>query len=514
MTIMKNILKYTGLLLIIFTVTKCSMEVIPQDALTSEQMTTTSDGLPSLVNGLYAIFKESADYGSHCYIRQFYQMSDFASDDIVCAYKTEDDLINSFRYKDRTAEKSNINYLWEMSYKIIYGANVAISMADLKGSDPLTDQLKGESYFLRAYATHNLVRFFAKPYLPGNLNAPGVILREDKSDNMPKARATLEETYNYIIKSLKTAEELMGDEMPTDRNNDNHKFAGKQAVWALLSRVYLYKNEPDSCIMYADQVIGSGAFTLETAENYSAYFASAKTGSESIWLIPYNLVDDQIEGSVASMIYNGNNCWAEEGATPSLMEDMGFGTDMMDIDQRWKYILTDEPIVKNGINMYYISKFSGQDGSPTLSSPVFLRLAEVYLNRAEAYARKSEVQSAVDDINEIRSNRLIPPGDGVIGDYLLDGGSVGAGEILDIVLKERRIELAFEGHRIFDLLRTRNEIVRNYWGFHLDSYNGVPGSSEPGLDAGGVLFTTDDPNVIYPIPSSEISTNKLCVPNQ
>ncbi len=89
--------------------TECDLNVIPQDALTSEQMTTTSDGLSSLVNGLYAIFKESR-YGSHCYIRQFYQMSDFASDDIVCAYKTEDDLINSFRYKDRTAEKSNINY--------------------------------------------------------------------------------------------------------------------------------------------------------------------------------------------------------------------------------------------------------------------------------------------------------------------------------------------------------------------------------------------------------------------
>jgi starch-binding outer membrane protein, SusD/RagB family len=514
MTIMKKILKYTGLLLITLAITKCNMDVIPQDALTSEQMTTTSDGLPSLVNGLYAIFKESADYGSHCYIRQFYQMSDFASDDIVCAYKTEDDLINSFRYKDRTAEKSNINYFWEMSYKIIYGANVAISMADLKGSDPLTDQLKGESYFLRAYATHNLARFFAKPYNDANRLAPGVILREDKSDNMPKTRATLEDTYQYIIKSLKKAEELMSDEMPSERNNDNHKFAGKQAVWALLSRVYLYKNEPDSCIMYANLVIDSGIFTLETPENYPAYFSSAKNSSESIWLIPYNLVDDQIEGSVASMIYNGNNCWAEEGATPSLMEDMGFGTDMMDIDQRWKYILTDVPVVKNGVNMYYISKFSGQDGSPTLSSPVFLRLAEVYLNRAEAWAKKGEVQTAVDDINEIRLNRMIPPTDGTIDDYLLNGASIGAGEILKIVLKERRIELAFEGHRIFDLLRNGNDIVRNYWGFHLDSYNGVPGSSEPGLNAGGVLFHPDDPNVIYPIPSSEISTNKLCVPNQ
>ena len=127
-------------------------------------------------------------------------------------------------------------------------------------------------------------------------------------------------------------------------------------------------------------------FELETHDNFPSYFASAKSGSESIWLIPYNLVDDQLNGSVASMIYNGNNCWAEEGASASILADMGYGTSMVDIDQRWKYIVTDAPIVKNGVNMFYISKFSGQDWSPTLSSPVMFRLAEIYLNRAEAYA--------------------------------------------------------------------------------------------------------------------------------
>lgn len=507
---MKKILKYFGLLLITLTMTHCELDVIPQDALTGEQITTTSDGLSSLVNGLYAIFKQ-AD-GNNCYIRQYYQLSDFASDDIVCAYKTEDDLIYGFRYKDRSAEKSNTNSFWEMSYKIIYGANVAISMADLKGDDPFTNQLKGESYFLRAFATHNLVRLFAKTYNEANKSQPGVILRESKSDNAPKARASLEETYNYIISSLKTAESLMSEQIPAERNNDNHKFASIYAVWSELSRVYLYKGELDSCILYSDKLINSGMFSLETAENFPAYFASAKTGSESIWLIPYSLVDDQLNGSVASMIYNGNNCWAEEGASASILEDMGQGTSMADIDQRWKYIVTDAPIVKNGVNMFYISKFSGQDGSPTLSSPVMFRLAEIYLNRAEAYAKKANVASAVADLNMLLENRLIVPEGGIMADYLYDD-AMASGEIVDVVLKERRIELAFEGHRIFDLLRNGKDVVRNYWGFHLDSYNGVPVGNEPGLNASGVLFNFNDPNLIYPIPSSEISTNKLCQPN-
>ncbi len=508
---MKKILKYFGLLLITLTLAGCELNVIPQDALTGEQITTTSDGLSSLVNGLYAIFKESN--GNNCYIRQYYQMSDFSSDDIVCAYKTEDDLINSFRYKDRSAEKSNINSFWEMSYKIIYGANVAISMADLKGNDPFTNQLKGESYFLRAFATHNLVRFFAKPYSDANKLQPGVIIRESKSDNMPKSRATLEETYKYIISSLKKAESIMSEEMPSERNNDNHKYASIYSVWSMLSRVYLYKGELDSCILYSDKLINSGIFELEAAENFPGYFASAKTGSESIWIIPFNLIDDQLNGSVASMIFNGNNCWAEEGASSSIMEDMGYGTNRVDIDQRWKYIATDAAVVKNGVNMFYISKFSGQDDSPTLSSPVMFRLAEIYLNRAEAYAKKAAVTSSVADLNTLLENRLIVPEGENINDYLYNDTSITSGEIVDVVLNERRIELAFEGHRIFDLLRNGKDVVRNYWGFHLDSYNGVPSGNEPGLNEPGVLFPFSDPELIYPIPSSEINTNKLCLPN-
>jgi starch-binding outer membrane protein, SusD/RagB family len=508
---MKKIIIYVGLLLASLTLTECELDVVPQDALTSGQITTTSDGLPSLVNGLYAIFMQSE--GNNCYTRQYYQMSDFASDDIVCAYKTEDDLINGFRYKDRSAEKSNINSFWEMSYKVIYGANVAISMADLKGDDASTNQLKGESYFLRAFATHNLVRFYSKPYSEANKSQPGVILREDKADNAPKARASLEETYNYIISSLLTAESVMSEEMPADRINDNHKFASIYSVWAMLSRVYLYMGDLDNCILYSDKLIDSEMYSLESPESFPDYFANAKTGSESIWLIAYNLVDDQLSGSVASMIYNGNNCWAEEGASISILTDMGIGTSMQDIDQRWKYIGTEDLTVKNGVNMYYISKFSGQDGSPTLSSPVMFRLAEVYLNRAEAYAKKVNIESAVEDLNTILENRLIVPDDEDIADYLYNSGDIAANEITDIVLKERRIELAFEGHRIFDLLRNGKEIVRNYWGFHLDSYNGVPGGSTPGLSAGGVLFQSTDPEVVYPIPSGEISTNKLCEPN-
>jgi tetratricopeptide (TPR) repeat protein len=387
-------------------------------------------------------------------------------------------------------------------------------MADEKGSDPLTDQLKGECYFLRAFATHNLVRLFAKPYSSANSSMPGVILRESSTDGAPKARATLAETYDYIISSLKTAAWLMSEVTPDARNSRG--FASKYSAWALLARVYLYKQDYQNALAYADSVINSGAFSLETAESYPSLFANAMNSSEAIWCIPFLAVDDKKEAAVASMIYNGANCWGEEGASPSILEDMGFGTPMMDVDVRWSYINTSDPGLKNGVNIYYIGKFSEQEGSPTLSSPVMLRLAEVYLNRAEAHANLGQVDEALSDLNEIRTNRMVVPDGQVIEEFLYDASRDGitSENILDIVLKERRIELAFEGHRVFDILRNNRDLVRNYWGYHLDSYNGIPGGSEPGLSASGVVIHSSDPSVVYPIPSSEISTNKLCVSNE
>jgi starch-binding outer membrane protein, SusD/RagB family len=512
---MKKIFKYFILLAVLAPLSSCELNIIPTDALTGTQVKNTSDGLISLVNGGYSQFKDIPDGESsnNWFLRQYFQLSDFASDDIVCGYKTEDDLINSFRYNDRAAEKSNINSFWEVSYKIIYGSNVAIQMADEKGSDPLTDYLKGECYFLRAFAAHNLVRVFARPYSSANASLPGIILRETASDGTPKPRATLSETYDYIISSLKKAAFLMTEEPPEPRNNRG--FASKFSAWAMLSRVYLYMGDFQNTIAYADSVINSGIYSLETAESYPDFFANAENASETIWCIPFLTIDDKKEAAIASMIYNGANCWGEEGASPSILNAMGFGTPLMDIDVRWKYIETSAPGLKNGVNIYYISKFSGQGSSPTLSSPVMIRLSEVYLNRAEAYARMGQIDAALADVNEIRSNRMIVPEGGSLNDYLYDVSRdlITADNLPDLVLKERRIELAFEGHRIFDILRNGKDLVRNYWGYHLDSYNGIPSGSEPGLGASGVLIHPNDASAVYPIPSSEISTNKFCVAN-
>ncbi|MBO4475592.1 MAG: RagB/SusD family nutrient uptake outer membrane protein [Bacteroidales bacterium] len=109
---------------------------------------------------------------------------------------------------------------------------------------------------------------------------------------------------------------------------------------------------------------------------------------------------------------------------------------------------------------YYNTKFSGQDGMPMVTSPVFLRWGEVLLNRAEAYAKTGQDGKALDDINTIRRRAGIP--ELTSGDV----NSLGYGTTLDLVLDERRMELCFEGHRFFDVFRNKRALDRRYIGYH------------------------------------------------
>ncbi len=110
---------------------------------------------------------------------------------------------------------------------------------------------------------------------------------------------------------------------------------------------------------------------------------------------------------------------------------------------------------------YLMSKFSGQDGDPMLSSPVMIRWAEVILNRAEAYAHKGNADAALNDVNVIR-NRA-----GLTGEAEMTASNMAArgySDVLDVVLDERRLELCFEGFRAFDLYRNGKSIDRRYAG--------------------------------------------------
>jgi len=141
------------------------------------------------------------------------------------------------------------------------------------------------------------------------------------------------------------------------------------------------------------------------------------------------------------------------------------------------------------IPSYYMTKFSYQDGDPMLSSPVMIRWAEVILNRAEAYAKTEQDQKALDDVNVLRTRA------GLSGNELFtlsNMGSKGYNSVLDVVLDERRLELAFEGHRMFDVYRNKRDMNREFAG------------AQP-----WEIVKWDENKIQYPIPFYEISVSGI-----
>ncbi len=144
---------------------------------------------------------------------------------------------------------------------------------------------------------------------------------------------------------------------------------------------------------------------------------------------------------------------------------------------------------RNSFPIYYVTKFSYQDGDPMLSSPVMIRWAEVILNRAEAYAKLEKKQEALDDVNTIRRRA------GLTGDELFTLENMtprGYLSALDIVLDERRLELSFEGFRTIDIYRNKHNMDRRYAGVH----------------PWEIVNYTDN-KIQYPIPFDETSVSGI-----
>jgi len=159
-----------------------------------------------------------------------------------------------------------------------------------------------------------------------------------------------------------------------------------------------------------------------------------------------------------------------------------------------------QPVLYQGTpyEKIYMTKFSYQNGIPTAHSPIFMRLSEVLLNRAEAYAHLGQDQLALDDVNTIRERA------GLSGGELITTGNLAAhgfASVLEAVLNERRLELAFEGQRRDDLMRNKIDLDRSF-------------SSAQNVNGQADVYPYNGPRQIYYIPASqEIAYNPLCNQN-
>lgn len=471
--------------------TGCSddLDVQPYDGLTIDQTTGTPEGLKAATIGNYNYIKDSY------YTRNFHMLVEYPSDNVALSGTTTDPLFYAYNYQHLTSMGITDNF-FRKAYQAIYGTNVVIEKLQ-EGQSAELDQVLGENYFLRAMVHFDLVNIFGRPYAQDGGASPGVMIRNNTDINDLPARSSVKEVYEFVIGDLEKAASLMG-------SSKSSSFASKEVAQALLSRVYLYMENNEKAIEYADLVINSGRYTLLPTADLPNYFTYAnETNRETIFAIKHTLQDDQTWGSLGSMYLNDGMGYGEMYASESYRNLI----DKFEEDKRREFIVPvyeknadgsikkgadGKPVLstRNGYQKYYITKYSYQEGVVTLSSPVYLRLAEMYLNRAEANAKLGNDEAALEDVNLIRRRA------GLSGDALFSASNMmGYTSVLDVVLDERRLELAWEAQRKYDVFRNKRTMVRNYPGTHLPS----------GSNTQEIPYT--HPRVVYFIPEQEIILN-------
>lgn len=392
---------------------------------------------------------------------------------------------NSGRYTvpyDLNYTTTSTPALWGTAYFVVSSVNnVLENLAGKAGSNGVTqqdvDNLQGELLFLRALAHFDLVRTYAKQYTIDK-TAPGVpyVFKTDAAAK--PARDNVETVYNNIVKDLTDAEKLIAADYTREGVADPKSVVSKVAIQALLSRVYLYMGKWQDAADYATLVINTPGFSLWTADKFASSFkADAHTDGEVIFEV-YGLKSNTYDGYWDAITWMTN---------PDGYSDCAASNDLIDLyedgDVRGDMFINNED---KAPNTFWTTKYSGKDkGTPDVTNVVVLRLSEMYLNRAEAIVRGATVAgvTAVADINAVRTNR---------------GATVIASAGMNDVMKERRLEFAWEGHYWYDLARTGGTVTRVH-------YSGAEVNRN---------IPADSKYWVLPINKRELDVNPNLVPNE
>ena len=343
------------------------------------------------------------------------------------------------------------------------------------------DNLKAECLFIRALSYFCNVLTYGQPYtycVKSDKESLGVPYVEHTDPAGLPARETVISNYEKIVRDLLEAESIIDPEYTREGVADPAAVVSVYAIQALLSRVYLYMGEWQKAADYASKVIGSEKFSLWTAEQYKTVWGAEKGTGEVIFEV-YGKRTNSGWGSWEDLSY----LTSPEGSGDAQAADPLIKT-YEEGDVRLALYRTD---ANNESGIKWTGKYPGKgDNTPDCNNVIVLRLSEMYLNRAEAIMRGATVPgtTAVKDINAVATLRGASA-------Y----GSVGQTDIA----KERRRELAWEGHYIYDLARWGQGVSRSPSDYPLCSDN---------LD---VPFP--DKRWALPLPKRELDLNKNLVQN-
>ena len=448
---------------------------------------------------------ETSVYTPLQWLNQVVPIGDIASDNSVAGGESASDVLDLQQIDQFTTSPTNGSLLsiWQFAYE---GVNRANYLTQYKTANPAgtqvsfagKDAMYGEVYFLRAYYYFTLVKMFGGVPLFTNK-------RLDFSQSGTLKRAGAPEVYTQIEADLTAAISVL----PTVQAQQGR--ATKYAAQALLGKVLLYEKKYTAAAPLLQSVIDAGKFTLVTKFD-SIFVKSGENGPESVFEIQYTNTSPYYQWSNV-LQGQGNYAVQQCGVRQLNGSDQmpyapGWSTNLPSAnlysayqagDQRRDGTLFDvaayaaanpqfnityqvAPYENTG---YYDKKYlprkgqtSGQVELNYLNNYRTIRYSDVLLMAAEAYNQSGNDAKAQLYLNQVRRRAF------QVSDASHDVSAAGT-SLLTAILNERRLELAMEGERFFDLVRT--------------------GQAASAL---GSNFKVGK-NELFPIPQSEVTVSHL-----
>lgn len=422
---------------------------------------------------------------------------DFNPDD-----RGQADKIEAFEFYTVTAGSVNVRDMYTAYYNALYNINTTLErMEPASIPDSVKQEYRGQLQFLRAYYYFNLTQYFGDVIL---ITKP----IKQLSEAWEYQREPQEKVYAQIESDLKAAVASL----PERYSAAGTGRATKGAALGLLGKVYLTRKNYPEAVTTLQQILPLGYALLPS---YADVFdPQKKNGLESLFEVQYQGGNDL--GEWSSFIYTFAPRLSA-GAVTGFAQSRpgGWNTPTKDMiaayepnDKRKDVSLKEGYTNGSGawVPVPYINKYNHPHTIYTRTDdnwPV-LRYADVLLMLAEAINEQSGPANAYGYLNEVRERAGLLPLSG------LNQVTFRAA-----VLKERRVELAFENHRWFDLKRTKTP---EELALFLNAY-AAREKADPTVSRQGIPYSNSDYifasfEALYPIPTQERLVNDQLTQNQ
>jgi starch-binding outer membrane protein, SusD/RagB family len=405
------------------------------------------------------------------------------------------------------------NAFWSSCYKGIGRANLALENIEKMPANSISteskNKLMGQVYFLRALFYINLATYFEEVPL---------ILQTQSLENAYVPKNSYEEIKASIVADLTKAIATLPNSYPEAQ----YGYATKGAALSLLARFQLYNKNYAEVVNLTSQVMALG---YKLHPNYQELFTEAGEFSQEVVFSVRFIQGPSSNGETFSATFEGIPK-VNLQPMPNLV-DSYYCTDGLPITKSPLYNAQNKKVNRDprlGASVYfqgdifvvYLNRaFQGNTatkfglkkyirnnrladgtgpGAPGGQDFYVIRYADVLLMRAEALAELGQLGEVNSLINQVRARVKMPTVEAI------EGSSLSKQRLIEIIKQERRVELAFEGLRFFDVKR---------WGQVGQAYQAAIADRVPSY----APTYRGKKSEIFPIPQRELDANKSLVQN-